>query len=127
MNIALWAVQVLLALAFAGAGFMKVSTPIPDLLAQGMTFVAHVPAWLVRFIGAAELAGAAGLVLPWALRIQPWLTPLAAAALVVVMVLAAGAHVLEGELAGLAAPIVLGGLSALVAWGRGRKAGPSAR
>ena len=118
MNIALWAVQVLLALAFAAAGFMKVSTPIPELLAQGMTFVEHVPAWLVRFIGAAELAGAAGLVLPWALRIRPWLTPLVAAALVVVMVLAAGAHVLEGDFGGIAAPVVLGGLSGVVAWGR---------
>lgn len=118
MHIALWIVQVLLAFAFLGAGGMKLATPVDQLLANGMTFVQHTPELGVRFIGLSEAAGALGLVLPAALRIQPWLTPLAAALLAVVMVLALFTHIALGEWGGLAAPIVLGGLSAFVAWGR---------
>ena len=68
MNLALWAVQALLALAFLAAGSMKLAVPVDQLLANGMSFVAYTPEALVRFIGACEVAGALGLVLPSALR-----------------------------------------------------------
>ncbi|MCB9764322.1 MAG: DoxX family protein [Alphaproteobacteria bacterium] len=122
MNVALWIVQLLLAFAFLGAGGFKLVTPIEELLANGMAFVEHVPALLVRFIGLSEVAGALGLVLPAATRIQPKLTPIAASLLVVVMVLAALTHVVMNDLAGIAPSIVLGALSAFVAWGRFTKA-----
>lgn len=122
MHLALWAVQALLALAFLAAGGMKLATPIDQLLANGMTFVAYTPEPLVRFIGASEVAGALGLILPSALRLAPRLTPLAAALLAVVMVLAAGAHLSHGEAPMVLPNIVLGGLSAFVAWGRLRRA-----
>lgn len=118
MNKALWVVQGLLALAFVGAGSMKMTTPIDELLANGMAFVEHMPATLVRFIGVSEVAGGLGLILPAALRIRPRLTPVAAAALVVVMVLAVITHVLLGDVGGAAPSLVLGALSAFVAWGR---------
>jgi putative oxidoreductase len=118
MNIALWIVQALLALAFLLAGAMKLAMPVDALLQNGMTFVEHMPAALVRLIGAAEVAGALGLILPSALRIKPKLTPLAAAALAFVMALAAITHVVLGELGALGAPIMLGSLAAFVAWGR---------
>lgn len=120
-NVALWVAQGLLALAFLGAGAMKLVTPI-DELARGMSFVPHVPGALVRFIGLSEVAGALGLVLPAATRIKPALTPLAAGLLAVVMVLALGTHLALGEAGAIGAPIVLGGLAALVAWGRSKKA-----
>jgi len=44
-----------------------------------LPWVANAPEALVRFIGISELLGAAGLILPAALRIKPYLTPLAAA------------------------------------------------
>ncbi len=62
MNIALWAVQVLLALAFLTAGLMKAFQPL-DKVANSLGWVKDVPASLVRFIGVAELLGAIGLVL----------------------------------------------------------------
>ena len=126
MNKILWIVQVLLALAFAMAGAMKLFTPIADLAAQ-MGWPGESPALLVRFIGLAELSGALGLILPSALRIRPSLTPLAAAGLVVVMGLAAGFHLVRGEMAALGAPLVLGALAAFVAWGRSKKAPIAAR
>ncbi len=121
MNKALWAVQALVALAFVGAAGMKLSTPL-DALAAKMAWVAHVPPWSVKVIGALELLGALGLILPSALRIKPVLTPLAAAGLVLTMVAAAGLHIAIGEAAMIAPNIVLGGLCAFIAWGRHSKA-----
>ncbi len=122
MNIALWIVQALLALAFLGAGGMKLVTPVDDLIAQGMTWIEQGPSGLVRFIGLSEVLGALGLVLPSALRIQPRLTPIAASLLVVVMVLAVGTHVATGDAAHAPPALILGLLSAFVAWGRFAKA-----
>lgn len=126
LHLALWGVQGLLALAFVGAGVMKATTPIPDLAAQ-MSWVKSSPDALVRFIGISELAGGIGLVLPSALRIQPVLTPVAAALLTVVMVLGVGTHVMLGEGPMAAPAIVLGALSAFVAWGRFTRAPIAAR
>lgn len=126
LSASLWLVQGLLAFAFTGAGLTKLTTPHEALAAQ-MPWVADAPAWLPPLIGASELAGALGLVLPSALRIQPRLTPLAAGLLAVVMALAAGTHVVRGELAMIAVNAVLGALAAFVAWGRLRAAPLSPR
>jgi hypothetical protein len=121
MNIALWIAQALLAVAFFMAGGMKLVLPMDALLANGMTFIEYVPAALVRFIGLSEVAGALGVTLPAATRIQPRLTPIAAALLGVVMVLAMGTHLMLGEFGALGPPLMLGLLSAFVAWGRSKK------
>src|SRR5215207_5770454 len=86
MTYALWIVQVLLALLFLFTGGMKLVIP-PDVLASmGSPNQIPLPGWFVRFIGVAEVLGALGLILPGLLRIKPWLTPLAAAGLVVIMI-----------------------------------------
>lgn len=122
MNIALWIVQFLLAALFAMAGFMKLTTPVPDLIQAGMGgWVADSPELLIRFIGLSEVAGALGLVLPGLTKIQPWLAPTAAAALGLVMVLGMGTHLAYGEAGSLPVNLVLLGLSAFVAWGRSSK------
>jgi uncharacterized membrane protein YphA (DoxX/SURF4 family) len=117
MNIALWISQVLLAAAFILAGVMKTFRPI-DALAPRMSWVAAVPPWLVRFIGAAELLGGIGLLVPALTGIAPWLTPLAAAALALVMLLALVFHVVRGEMNRLASSVVLGILAVFAAYGR---------
>lgn len=127
LHVGLWIVQGLLAFAFLGAGAMKLSQPIDALLQGGMTFVTYTPEALVRFIGLSEVLGAVGLLAPSALRIQPRLTGIAAALLALVMVLAAGAHLTHGEAPMIVPNIVLGGLSAFVAWGRLVKAPIPAR
>jgi uncharacterized membrane protein YphA (DoxX/SURF4 family) len=121
LHIALWIVQVLLALAFGMAGFMKLTAPVAEL-AQKMIWPGAVPPALVRFIGASELLGAIGLVLPAATRIRPGLTALAGAGLTLVMVLAAVFHLSRGEAKMLPINLVIGGLAAFVAWGRARRA-----
>jgi hypothetical protein len=121
LHYSLWVVQGLLGAAFLMAGFMKATTPL-DQLGANMAWVTHTPGALVRFIGISEIAGGLGLILPAATRIKPILTPIAAGALVVVMVLAFLTHLVLGEPEGLPVNVVLGGLAAFVAWGRFTKA-----
>ena len=117
MKYVLWVVQVLLCLAFLGAGVSKLSQPYESLSAR-MVWVADVPEPLIRFIGLAETLGAVGLVLPAASRILPWLTPLAAAGLALDMLLATGFHLMRGELGSVGGTVVLLALAAFVAYGR---------
>jgi len=117
MNYVLWSAQVVLALLFALAGVMKSTRPVEEL-AKRMAWVNAVSPATVRFIGLSELAGAIGLVAPWATHIAPMLTPLAAAGLVAVMVLAAIFHARRAEWGGIVPNVVLGALAAFVAWGR---------
>ena len=126
LNVTLWAVQILLALVFAFAGFAKLTQPT-SALAASMTWVTDVPTGLVRFIGAAELAGALGLLLPSLTRIRPRLTALAALGLLLVMVLAGGFHLSRGEGGMLPVNVVLAALAAFVTWGRGKAASIAAR
>ena len=121
LHIALWVVQALLAVAFGMAGVMKLFTPIHEL-ATNLPWAADVPEGLVRFIGGSEFVAAFGLILPAASRVKPWLTPLAALGLVVVMVLAAGFHLSRGEANALPVNLTFAALAAFVVWGRSRRA-----
>ena len=121
-NIGLWAAQILLALGFGMAGFLKTLTPMGELGAM-MNWVTVSPEWLVRFIGIVEFVGALGMILPAATRILPWLTPLAALGLAVIQVLAIGTHASLGETATtLPMNLVLLALALFVVWGRWAKA-----
>ncbi|HEV3050678.1 MAG TPA: DoxX family protein [Longimicrobium sp.] len=121
LTVTLWVVQVGLAALFGVAGLMKLTQPI-DALAASLPWVTSVPEMLVRFIGAAEFAGALGLILPSLTRIQPRLTALAALGLAVVMVLASAFHLTRGEASMLPMNLVIGLLALSVAWGRGKAA-----
>jgi putative oxidoreductase len=126
LHIALWVFQVLLGAMFTMAGFGKTFTPLNELSGQ-MTWVTAVPEGLVRFIGVSELLGGLGLLLPSILRIKPVLTPLAAAGLAVIMVLAAIFHLTRGEFPGIGVNLVIAALALFVAWGRYKKAPIQAR
>jgi len=120
MNIALWIIQVLLALLFLFAGGTKLVLPIDVLTSMGSPNQVHLPALLIRFIGVCEVLGALGLLLPGLFRKRTDLTPLAAAGLVVIMI---GATVLTfiGDGITLAMPpLIVGLLCAFVAYGRWR-------
>jgi uncharacterized membrane protein YphA (DoxX/SURF4 family) len=117
MNIALWVLQVLLAFAFVAAGVMKSTQPI-DKLSKSLAWTGEVSPGLVRFIGISELLGGIGLLLPALTGVLPWLTPLAAAALALVMLLAVGFHVMRKEYNTMAPSVVLLLLALFVAYGR---------
>ena len=113
-NIVLWSVQVFLALFFLGAG-------APKVLGRGMerwTGFSDVPRPLVVFIGVTELLGAAGLVLPMATGILPWLTPLAAVGLAISVLMATGFHVRADERINALETGLWAGIAAVIAIGR---------
>jgi DoxX-like family len=117
MTYALWIVQGLLALIFLFSGGMKLVLPLETLTAQ-----MPLPGLFVRFLGAAEVLGAIGLILPGLLRIRPGLTPLAAVGLVIIMIGATVLTLAGGEVVPALIPLVVGLLSAFVAYGRWRLA-----
>lgn len=110
MLIALWILNGVLALAFIMAGVMKVARPKSALVASGMAWTEDFADPTVKLIGAAELAGGIGLILPLLTGIAPILTPLAATALTIVMIGAVSVHLRRKESA--TPSIVLGVLSA---------------
>lgn len=119
MTRALWIVQGLLALVFVFTGATKLALPMETLMAE---MPVPLPGAFVRFLGAAELLGAVGLILPSLLRIRPGLTLLAAAGLVIIMIGATAYSVVGGEGAVALMPLVIGLLAAFVAYGRWRLA-----
>lgn len=127
MTYLLWIIQVLLALLFLFAGGTKLVLPLDVMKSMGSPNQIQLPGLLVRFIGVVEVLGALGLILPGLLRIKPWLTPLAAAGLVVVMIGAVALALASGETASALFPLVAGLLAAFVAYGRWRLAPQSGR
>ena len=117
MSGALWIVQIVLAAMFALAGVMKFTRP-KEALAKNLPWVEDFSPATVRFIGVAELLGALGLILPAVTGVATVLTPVAAAGLAVVMLLAALTHVRRWEPGAIAFTAVLLALAAIVAWGR---------
>lgn len=112
----LWVATVPLVALYAMTGIMKATQPI-EKLAKTMAWAGDLSPALVRFVAVAELAGAAGLVLPVLTGIAAWLTPLAAIGLSLIQILAIGLHVSRGEVKVLPINLVLLPLSLFVAWG----------
>ena len=87
MNTALWVVACIAAAVFLIAGSTKLFIPRERLAeAPGGDWVWDFSARFVKVLGALEIAGVIGLILPQLLGIAPVLTPLAAVGLALVMV-----------------------------------------
>jgi hypothetical protein len=118
-NLVLWIGQILLALAFLAAGSMHAFGFEQSSTRPGMTWLAAVGRDRMRIIGVLEILGAIGLVLPAATGVLPWLTPVAATCLAVLMVLAIVLHARRsGEGPNIVLNVVLGVIAALIAYGR---------
>ncbi|HEV8469127.1 MAG TPA: DoxX family protein [Candidatus Limnocylindria bacterium] len=116
MNLALWVVQVLVAVAFGIAGYSKAFTY--ERARERMPWVRDVPPPFTRTIGVLEILGAIGLILPAITGVLPWLTPLAAAALALLQVVAIAFHITRQEWRNLPANAVLVALPLVAAYGR---------
>jgi uncharacterized membrane protein YphA (DoxX/SURF4 family) len=115
INIAIWTLQVLLACLFLFAGGAKLVLPIAEMTKQ-----IPLPGLFLRFLGVVELAGAVGLVVPSLLKIRPYLTPLAAGGLVIVMSGATAISMAGGKVAPAIPPFVVGCLAGLIIYARTR-------
>ena len=117
LNVLLWVLQVLLAMLFMFAGTMKFIIPVAEMTKQ-----IPLPGWFLHFIGGAEILGAIALVLPGILRIRPGLTPLAAGALVVIMIGATAVNWKAGQPGAALTTVIVGLLLVFVAYHRRRMA-----
>lgn len=117
MHITLWVIQILLALLYLNAGYLKTFKPIEEI-APTIFWVTSVPEGLVRFIGISELLGGIGLILPAATGIRPQLSLYAAAGLTIIMTGANIFHIFRGEFFVLPMTGILLALCAFTAYGR---------
>jgi len=120
MNLALWIIAGLLAVAYLVAGVGKLIVPKEKIAAVGPSarWVEDFSAGTVKAIGALEVLAAVGLILPAALGIVPVLVPLAAVGLVLLMVGAVITRLRRHEAKPMVADLAYLALAAFVAWGR---------
>ena len=118
MNILLWVLQVLLALAFLAHGCLFLFPPA----AMVDQINATLPRWFQLFLGVAEILAAVGLTLPAVTRIQPWLVSWAAAGIMTVMICATAFHLMRGETSSAITTIVLLMVATFIAYMRWRVA-----
>jgi hypothetical protein len=98
MNIALWTAQGLLAFVYLAAGGLKVIRPREQLVATGrLDWMKDHSDAAVKAVGAVEILGALGVILPEATGIAPILTPIAAVGLVIVQIGAMRVHLTRNE------------------------------
>jgi uncharacterized membrane protein YphA (DoxX/SURF4 family) len=116
MNVVLWILQVLAALAYGASGVMKVF--MFDQISGDVPSFGALPrqAWMA--LGILELVCVVGLILPAAFRWHPTLTVAAATVLAIESLVFVGVHAKYHEVGSIVMVCVLGLLMALVAYGR---------
>ncbi len=120
MNMALWIVAGLLAVANLASGGGKLILPKKKIADFGASarWVEDFSPGSVKAIGALEILGALGLILPAALEVAPALVPLAALGLVMIMTGAVITRIRRQEFTFMLADLAYLVLAGFVAWGR---------
>lgn len=120
MNLALWIVAGLLAAAylFSGGGKLLLKKEKIATASSSAGWVGDFSARSVKAIGAFEILGAVGLIMPAVLDIAPILVPLAASGLAMIMIGAVITRIRRHEFKFMAADLVYLVLVGFVAWGR---------
>jgi uncharacterized membrane protein YphA (DoxX/SURF4 family) len=114
MNIILWLLQVVLAVAFVAHGWLLLFPPA-NMVEQMNSSMS--PAFR-NFLGVAEILAAVGLILPGITRILPSLISCAAAGLMIVMISATIFHIKRGELSSAIITAILLAMVTFVAYMR---------
>lgn len=116
MLIAYWIVAALLSVAYLAAGVPKIVSTPEKLLERGQTWVRGVNPAIPQVVGALEVLGVLGLILPPLFHTAVFLAPTAAVGLVLVQAVAIGIHLKAGETKALPVNIVLLVLALAAAW-----------
>jgi hypothetical protein len=116
MNIVVWVLQLLLAVAFFAHGLLFLWPP-PEIAVQ---MNASLPRWFQVFLGVAEVLAAVGITLPGLTRVLPWLVTWAAGGIIIVMVSATIYHVTRNEMSSAAITLLLLAMATFVAYMRHR-------
>lgn len=116
MSVALWVAQGILAAAMLMAGMMKLAKPREELMDR-MAFMEDFTDGPIKVIGALEVLGALGLILPAVTGIAPVLVPLAAVGIALIQSGAVVVHLRRSEYQ-WAMNLVFIGIALFIAWGR---------
>lgn len=109
--------QVLLTVAFTGAGVGKLTQPYVKL-SRRMAWVNDFSPQQIRLIGALELCGAIGMMVPILLTSLPMLAVLGAVGLALIMAGAMATHLRRSEYSAIVMNLILLGLALFVIYGR---------
>lgn len=120
MNVALWIITGIAAVAYAagGASQLLMTKEKYRSLAPSQHWVDDFSAGHIKAIGVTKLIGVLGLVLPGVTGIAPVLVPLAACGLMLVMAGAATTRFRRSEWKYLVGDVIYLGVFAFLAWGR---------
>jgi uncharacterized membrane protein YphA (DoxX/SURF4 family) len=116
MNLLIWTIQILMAALFVLHGLAMFNPPmsVQERVVEKMGY--SLP--FLRIIGTLEVLGGLGLILPAWTQIMPFLSPLAALGLVIIMIGASVSHARQGEGRQTVATSIVALLVMLVAIGR---------
>ncbi len=114
MSTAIWIAQGVLAAVFLGAGLLKLAQP-RAALQEKTPYVEDFTDAQIKTVGALEVLGAIGVVLPAAIGVAPILTPIAACGLALTMVVAAATLMRRGENSHVPLNVVIFALAVFVA------------
>ena len=118
MNMFLWILAIALAAVFVASGAMKLLA-LREQQIEKTPYAEDFPHSVIQGIGALEILGALGLVVPALTGIATILVPLAAAGLAITMVFGALVHARRGDPFRAMLPSMLLALgSVVVAWSR---------
>jgi hypothetical protein len=123
-NRLLWTLQILLAALYLFAGGFKLVAS-PEAMQPDPTIPSPLPIPFLRVIGAFEVLGALGLVLPGLTGIRPQLTWMAAAGLAIIMIGAVVTTIPAMGLLPALFPLAVGILDVIVMLGRRRRDAPA--
>jgi DoxX-like family len=118
VDIAIWIAQILLGVAFIAFGLNHAVNYASASQRPQMAWMTAVGRDRMRLIGTLEILGAIGVIVPAVTGILPWLTPVAATALALLMLAAAIFHLRRGESSAVIFNVVLGLLALFVAFAR---------
>mgnify|MGYP006266102995 CR=1 FL=1 len=119
MNFVKWTVQILLIIAFAGSGIVKLITPHQEMISDpNMAWASEFSATQVKIIAVLEILGAIGLVLPYIVKKFKFFVPLAGIGLAATMTGAAILHLTRGEFTATLPNIILFTMAIFVAFWR---------
>jgi uncharacterized membrane protein len=116
MNTALWVVAIVTSLLFGFSGAYKVFAT--GKYREGAAWARSVAPRTVQMIGALEILGAIGIILPQWTGVLPWLTIVAGFCLALMQMTAMGLHIRRKEYSIVPINLILLALPLFVAVGR---------
>lgn len=119
-NKVLWALQWLLGVYFIAVGVLHLV--VPEGLPEPVSWMYDLNDTQHLLSGTAEILGGLGLILPSVTRIAPWLTPVAAVGLMIVMIAAIFFHIGRDEMANVGVNVLNILVLGYLAYGRARLA-----